>query len=54
MRILVLEDSIKMAALLRKTLRWGIDPRKLRCPELTPGLRKAYGIAYHDAMRRGH
>jgi len=40
-----------MAALLRKTLRWGIDPRKLRCPELTPGLRKAYGIAYRAMYR---
>jgi len=40
-----------MAALLRKTLQWGINPRKLRCPELTPGLRKAYGIAYRAAHR---
>jgi hypothetical protein len=40
-----------LAALLRKTLGWGIEPRKLRCPELTPGLRNAYAAAYSSLTR---
>jgi hypothetical protein len=41
-----------LAALLRKTLQWGIDPRKLRCPELTPGLRNAYAMAHRGTSPR--
>jgi hypothetical protein len=39
-----------LAALLRKTLEWGIDPQRLKCPQLTPALRKAYSIA-HGALQ---
>lgn len=41
-----------LAGLLRKTLQWGIDPQSLKCPQLTPALRKAYALA-HRALHPG-
>jgi hypothetical protein len=41
-----------LAALLRKTLEWGIDPDRVKCPQLTPALRKAYAIAHRALHQR--